>query len=123
MKKTIISTLVAIIALCLCLGGCGSPEKDIIGTWENSTSRPSSMALYGEFFPSEIEFFEDGILTDYSMDGPADGNYSLSDNRLKITVNYSALTSYSWNYDCEIHGGTMKLTSSEGNTVEYEKAH
>lgn len=123
MKRHILRNTVILSMLTLSMVGCGktSPSEAIIGKWSATTDRPYHMDLSEEFFPKSMEFYSNGTLTDYSLDDAAEGTYVITDDRLKMTVNFSKLTSYTWSFDCDISGDTMKLTSDEGNTVEYSK--
>lgn len=100
------------------------PEKkaNITGRWEAITERPFGMAFHDMYFPKDMEFFTDNSFTEYHSDDIWEGEYVLSDERLKITEFMSPGTrDRVWHYDCEIKGNKMTLTWETGTSVTYER--
>lgn len=104
MKKNILIFIVILTTISI-LTACGSPASKLIGQWERD----------GDYAVTKLEFFDDGTYT--SDHSNYNGNYTINDNRLKIT----GILVEPETFDFEIKNNTLVLYNEKGSTMEFER--
>ncbi len=94
--KKIIYVMLSVVILTMLIS-CGKSTHPIVGRWERE----------GTGIFSELEFFSDGTYAS-SVDY-ASGTYSVTDNRLRLSTQYSS----DWTYSFEIKNNTLTLIDED----------